>query len=174
MQYQAFLSRYDRQFEGMARAMLRRWTTPIAVGVEDVVQELRAGAWEALQRFDSSRGDMTADSFAVCFARHRAQRWVMEQRNANRRSCKAPARFPVSATVADVDLARLAGAGDETVEYAEVFARSLQRAGENRIAVEALIESGFDVGMATRRLAGHKKARTMVRAAIECLKEQAQ
>ncbi len=162
-----FVREYGKQVGGVARLMLRRWKAPVAVDAADLEQEVWLAAWEAWQAWEPDRGGMTRAAYAHCTGRLEAQRWLHEQRNALRRSGKAPGRFPLAEAlflapdVGDEERANASPLRARAIEPGQDAAvafsqkvRDALRACETRHerhALEALVAARFDVRVATRR-----------------------
>ena len=162
MNWGAFVVEYDRQMRGMARQMLRRWTVPAAVLEDDIVQELRLGAWQALQKYDPSRKGMSPEAFALCSARLQAQRWLHGQRNSARRKGTEPGRFPAAECSLEYDLDGVIEPGqDVAVAFSERLRAALAACGSDheRAIVGVLVEEGFNVVAAAASLYGDATAR---------------
>lgn len=93
-----FAASTSADFRRLARYLMRRWSSPSGVGPEDVEQELRLGAWEALVRWKPT-GGMPLDRYVTWCAVASAKRWLHGQRAARRRSDRTESRFflPLSA-----------------------------------------------------------------------------
>lgn len=75
----AFAKATAADWHRMAAHILRRWKTGDDVEVEDVEQELIAGAWKYATTYDSTRGASMAEY--LCFnAYSRAKKWVHSHR----------------------------------------------------------------------------------------------
>lgn len=79
---------------GLARQLMRRWVSPIAVELADVEQQLMLAAWSVVDSFDSTRSPDLA-RYVTYNAMYHAKRWIHAQRGALRRSDRSPSRHPV-------------------------------------------------------------------------------
>lgn len=85
-------------WRNMAESLLRRWKGPIAVSVDDVVQELLLGVWIFVAHWEPHRRDsqghpITLERFVVFNSMDKAKKWLHQQRNAYRRDDKSPSRI---------------------------------------------------------------------------------
>jgi RNA polymerase sigma factor (sigma-70 family) len=174
MNWETFVEVYDKQLHGMARSYLRRWKTPIAVGEEDVVQELRLGAWLALNRYEPDRGGMTPAAYAMIGARTHAQGWIHGQRNAVRRHGTSPSRFPMAESGLGYELERATASRQEAaVEFSQRLHIALAGCvdSQEREVFAVLLDEGFDIDAASGRLVdtcgSAKHARAQVRSAVQ-------
>ncbi len=158
----------------LARYQLSRWKVPQAVELEDVVQEMRFGVWDAVGRWDPKHG-VSIERFVVYQVTDRSKKWIHKQRNALRRDGKAQGRFPTPVSgllganvgpdeVADEE-ARLfadltAPNAEEQLsrcEWREEARRTLRRVAKGsayreRIALEAIADSYGDYDEALEQL----------------------
>lgn len=169
MIWPAFERQYAAQVRGMARALLARWKAPPAVGVEDVEQEVWMGAWRAWERWTPGKGEMKREAYAICSGRLEAQRWLQVQRNSPRRSTREPGRYPAAEsslgeTFYPGSLLEVLGGEHCAIEPGQEvvvgFGQALERAlaacrspAEKR-AMKALVSSGFDRDVASKRCVG--------------------
>lgn len=77
--FDAFVRGTAKEFASMAKYLMRRWTPPEWVTPEDVVQDLYLGAWDAVPRFDPSRGVSLA-RFVVYGSMSKAKRTLHKAR----------------------------------------------------------------------------------------------
>lgn len=76
-----------------ARYLCRRWKPPLGVNEVDVEQELKIAGWQAIERWDPSRG-VRIDRFVRFQAIDKAKKWLHKQRDSYRRDGSAPSRAP--------------------------------------------------------------------------------
>lgn len=178
---------HRREIGQIARGLLRRWSVPAAVQVEDVEQELRLGAVLAWQEYDARRG-VPRDRYVWWQAVQRAKRWLHVQRGALRRSGSAPSEHPVGETEMGLDVDVHEGAAlqaDEVAEFLEMLRQALAacRTSQERVCLDVLLDARFDVAVAsaalftdpaTRGASGvrtPRHARRMVRECVQRLTE---
>lgn len=98
-----FHKRTKKDWSRLAHSVHRRWKLPAAVDVEDLEQELLLQAFVAVGKYQEGRGGMPFDRYVVWCAMAETHHWLHSQRNALRRSHKAPSRTPVSFTELDLE-----------------------------------------------------------------------
>lgn len=89
--FDEFARSTDGYWSVLARTLHERWVMPAGVEASDIKQELLLSAWQAAIDYDPSRG-VPMRTHVVWRAVHEARRWIHRQRNAKRRSCRAPSR----------------------------------------------------------------------------------
>ncbi|MDE2106022.1 MAG: hypothetical protein KGL39_52855 [Patescibacteria group bacterium] len=85
------------QFTLLANHLLRRWSCPAGVEVDDVVQEMFLAVHKVLPKYDPSRG-VALERYVIWNSCALAVKWIHTQRNAFRRDDKSPGRYPVNET----------------------------------------------------------------------------
>lgn len=148
--WEEFAAANQRRIATTASSIFGRWRAPLAVSAADIEQEMLLGAWLAWGRWEAGRGGMSRETFALCAGRLAALRWLHEQRNAPRRSGKAPGRFPVTeSTLGDEGLPEgaIAPGQDAVIVFAEVLREALRecRAPHERRAIIAWVRGGGGV-----------------------------
>jgi DNA-directed RNA polymerase specialized sigma24 family protein len=92
LSFDRFAANTITTWRGIAAYLMRRWTPPVAVLIEDVVQELLIGAWHRIPTWDPQRGPI--HRYVVWNACTVAKRWLHRQRGANlHRGDTAKSRF---------------------------------------------------------------------------------
>lgn len=108
LKFDRFFNAHLHMWEGIARAVMRKWKSPAEV--DDVLQEIRIRVWKKIPLFDRSRGKLWRD-FLSFQARDAAKTWVHAERGANKhgtRDKNLSRRFaPVSSLAKDGDDDRL-------------------------------------------------------------------
>lgn len=89
--FEEFVRRTRPYWESQARHLMIRWKTPADVEREDVVQEILLGAWNAIQKFDSTRGKTLAE-YVRWNAISKGKKYMHWQRAALRRDDKSRSR----------------------------------------------------------------------------------
>lgn len=80
---------------GMASWLRRRWSMPRAVEMGDVLQELLTAAWEAIGRWDPTRG-VEIGAFVRWRAIVAASYWIHCQRSARERKARGASRHDLA------------------------------------------------------------------------------
>ena len=70
-----------------------KWPIPTDVTAEDVEQVMLMAAWQAIGKFDASRG-VSFKRYIVWVAADQGKKWIHTKRNAKRRHGDQPSRFP--------------------------------------------------------------------------------
>lgn len=150
----------------MAADVARSWRAPPGVDEEDVRQEFLLAIYER-RLLDVWDGRQSLEQFVTWQSYTHAKRWLHRQRNALRRSGKAPGRYPISfsslqSEVDDGHSSReergLEGIVDaeqlERVEAAELAAgvRLLLGGDRERHVFDVLIEAGGCAAVAAIRI----------------------
>jgi hypothetical protein len=88
MTFDVFVQQTSTRWRYLAEQLLRRWSAPAAVEVEDLQQELLVGAWAVLPRWQPARGT-SVERYVIFNAMSQAKRWLHVQRGV-RRSRRGP------------------------------------------------------------------------------------
>jgi DNA-directed RNA polymerase specialized sigma24 family protein len=153
----------------LAAYLLRRWSAPADVGLEDLVQEMLLGAWDVVGRFDPRRGK-SVQQFVVWNAVTRAKKWLHKQRCAYKLDDRSPSRHALCMAALDEDAGRRlepvavelpADAVDRTRALAEAVGRL--ESDVDRALLLCLVDARGDVERAARDVVARPRARWLLR-----------
>lgn len=146
--FDQFARRTDGYWSVLARTLHERWVMPAGVEPADIKQELLLHAWQAALNYDPSRG-VPMRTHVVWRAVHDARRWIHQQRNAKRRSCRAPSRceyrLPEDGFEAEARV-------DDMVQVIDSKRRIEQQGGYARALLLATARAGGNVALAASRV----------------------
>lgn len=160
MAFDRFARETKREWRAMAKALYDRWSTPTSVTAEDVEQEMLLAAWQHVEKWDPNRG-VTLERYVVYNAHDRAKKWMNVQRDAARRSDKAPSRHALPFTQFETDtgyspLDSLAAPDDQmrAIDRHDGWrvARRRCTSREERMCVDSLFAACGDIGTAADTL----------------------
>lgn len=132
LDFSKFIHRTHAAWESLGQDLMRRYKAPIAVGREDVIQEMLAVVPRFVAQWDPKR-DVPLKSYVVYNAYDKAKKWLHKQRNAKRRDDKAPGRFERALTTLASD-----EMGDEILMSRASVEPSQQEGMERAEAIQAL------------------------------------
>ena len=95
LRFDQFLDATRVDWRLLSGYLVRRWSVPPCVDIEDVEQELLLACWEHVPRYDPTKG-RDIKSYVVFNSCDRAKRWLHGQRAALRRRDGAPSRHPLA------------------------------------------------------------------------------